>query len=102
MPDIRDVELRESALDDLKAIYTYLAERIGFERADAFVTRIEERCRSLAVFSERGRRRPDLGDEIRTLTFESQAIIAFLVSDRKVVILRVIHGSQNYNADTFL
>ena len=101
MPEAREVRLRESALEDLKAIYTYLAERIGHDRADAYTSRIEAFCRSLSIFSERGRRRDDLLEGLRVVTFESRAIIAYRLVAEQVVIVRVIHGGQDYDEDTF-
>lgn len=102
MPKAREVRLRQSAVDDLKAIYTYLAERIGYDRADAYISRIEEFCRSLDRFSERGRRRDDLREGLRTIIFESRAVVAYRIVGSQVLVMRVIHGGQDYDKDTFL
>lgn len=101
MPGVREVRLRQTAVDDLKAIYTYLAEHIGHDRADAYVSRIEAFCRSLDRFSQRGRQRDDLIEGLRTVVFESRALIAYRVAEDRVLILRVIHGAQDYGEDSF-
>jgi plasmid stabilization system protein ParE len=96
-----EVRLSDRAIDDLFEIYLYLADRIGHERAETYVSRIETFSRSLRTFSERGRKRDDLVPGIRVLVFESQAVIAYTVEGDMVTILRVIHGAQHYSEDSF-
>lgn len=97
----RAVRLSEPAIDDLFEVYLYFAERIGHDRAETYVSRIESFCRSLSTLSERGRKRDDLLPGIRTLIFESRAVVAYRIDDDTVTILRVIHGAQDYDEDSF-
>lgn len=97
----RAVELSEASVADLISIFDYLAARIGDERAEAYVERIETFCQSLAIFPERGRRRDDLRSGLRSTVFESRAAIVYEVSDRLVRIVRIIHGAQHYDASDF-
>lgn len=97
----RDVHLSEAALDDIFEIYSYLRERIGHERARAYAFRIEEFCRSLGRFSSRGRGRDDLRSGLRSMTFESRAVIVYRIGDSAVDILRVIHGAREYGPESF-
>ena len=101
MENERDVTISEAAADDLFAIYLYLAERIGAERAKAYTSRIETFCDSLGRFSKRGRTRIELGGDIHSITFESQVVIAYRIVGDVVDILRIIHGSQDYDMDSF-
>jgi plasmid stabilization system protein ParE len=96
-----EVHLREAALDDIFEIYSYLRDRIGHERAQAYASRIEEFCRSLRKFPARGRSRDDLQPGLRSATFESRAVIVYRIVDRSVDVLRVIHGAQDYGPESF-
>jgi len=93
------VQLHEAAIGDITSIFDYLAEHVGYERAAEYIRHIENFCRSLETFPERGRRRPDLGDGVRAIVFESRAVIAYRVEDRGVLVLRVIHGGQDYDRE---
>lgn len=93
------VQLHEAAIDDITSIFDYLTERVGHERAAEYILHIENFCRSLETFPERGRRRPDLGDDVRAIVFESRAVIAYRLEDDGVLVLRVIHGGQDYDRD---
>jgi toxin ParE1/3/4 len=101
VPKIRSVRFRPSAVDDIVAIYAYIAEQTGHSRAEAYVSRIEDFCRSLGSFPERGRRRDDLGEGLRTIPFERRAIIAYRVAADHVLIVRTIHGGKYYDEDSF-
>lgn len=101
MESEREVRLSPMAIDDLFATYLYLAEKMGSERAKSYTSRIESFSRSLGRFSERGRERVDLGAGIRSITFESRAVIAYRIVGDAVEILRVIHGPQEYDATFF-
>lgn len=97
----RDVQLSEAAIDDIFDIYSYLKERIGHERAQAYAFRIEEFCRSPGRFSSRGRSRNDLRAGLRSMTFESRAVIVYRITDSNIDVLRVIHGAQDYGPESF-
>ena len=67
----------------------------GAERAIGYIDRIEEYCRGLALFPERGARRDDLRSGLRVVGFERRALIAFHVSADAVTILRILHGGRD-------
>jgi plasmid stabilization system protein ParE len=50
----------------------------------------------------RGVSKPNLGDGIRTISFEGRALIAYRVDDRGVRIIRVIYAGRDYNSDDFV
>lgn len=54
------IDFSPEALGDLIDLYDYIAVRDGAERAIGYIDRIEECCRSLSVFPDRGIRRDDL------------------------------------------
>jgi len=89
------IEFSPEAFADLIDLYDFIAERDGEERAIGYIDRIEECCRSLAVFPNRGTRRDDLRPGLRTLGFERRAAIAFHIQGDTVTILRVLYGGRD-------
>lgn len=86
-----EIVIAPKAEVDLTEIYDYIAERSGWERAAAYVSGIEALCFSLANFPERGRSRNDLRPGLRTIVYRRRATIAYLVEERRVVVLRVFN-----------
>jgi toxin ParE1/3/4 len=89
------IEFSPEALGDLIDLYDYIAQHDGAERAIGYIDRIEDCCRDLSVFPERGIRRDDLRRGLRVLGFERRAVIAFLVTDDTVTILRILYGGRD-------
>ncbi len=87
------VEFSPEALGDLIDIYDYIEARDGAERAIGYIDRIEECCRGLSVFPDRGTGRDDLRPGLRILGFERRAVIAFYVATDTVTILRILYGA---------
>jgi toxin ParE1/3/4 len=58
------------------------------------VISLEDHCRSLSVFPDRGVRRDDLRPGLRILGFERRAAIALHVADDTVTILRILCGGR--------
>jgi toxin ParE1/3/4 len=89
------VEFSPEALGDLIDLYDYIAEHDLAERAIGYIDRIEECCRSLSVFPDRGIRRDDLRLGLRILGFERRAAIAFHITTDAVTILRILYGGRD-------
>jgi toxin ParE1/3/4 len=89
------IEFSPEALGDLIDLYDYIALRDGAERAIGYIDRIEDCCRNLSVFPERGIKRDDLRRGLRILGFECRAVIAFLVIADAVTILRILYGGRD-------
>ena len=90
----RPVSLRPGALEDLIGLYDYIAEQAGAGVAGEYVSRLEDACRALRDFPERGTRRDDIAPGLRTLGFERRALIAFRVLDHEVEIVAVLYGGR--------
>ena len=88
------------AFDDLDRIDDFIAQDSP-ERAIAFIGRLRLFCMSLAEFPERGRRREEFGDDVRTLSFERRAVIAYRITGRTVDILHVFYAGQDFGRDSF-
>jgi toxin ParE1/3/4 len=89
------IEFSPEALGDLMDLYDYIAVRDGAERAIGYIGRIEECCRSLSMFPERGTRRDDLRPGLRVLGFERRAVIALQITGDTVTILRILYGGRD-------
>ena len=89
------IEFSPEALGDLIDLYDYIALRDGAERAIGYIDRIEDCCRNLSLFPDRGTRRDDLRPGLRILGFERRAVIAFLVAADTVTILRILYGGRD-------
>lgn len=96
------VRFRPSARADLQSIYLYIADQSGPDRAWQYTQRIEVACRALETMPHRGVSKPDLGDGIRTISFEGRALIAYRIDDQGVRIIRVIYAGRDYNSDDFI
>ena len=95
-----EVSFHPLAFDDLDALDDLIA-RDSPRLAHAFVGRIRQFCKTLAEFPERGRLRKELGEDIRTLSFEGRVVVAYRVDGRVVLILRIFYAGQNYGLESF-
>ncbi len=90
-----EVTLSNRAIKDLSELGDYIADRAGFEIAEAYISRIEDSCRALCDFPMRGSPRDDLVPGLRTVSFERRATIAYMVQGRYVRIMRVLHHGRD-------
>lgn len=94
-----DVEYRQSAQDDLTAIFRFIVENgASVQAALKFVLRIEERCQKIGDAPRSGRPRDDLLAGLRTVPFEHSAIIAYVVEQDAVWIANVFYGGRDFEA----
>jgi toxin ParE1/3/4 len=84
------------AEDDLLAIGAYIA-RDNPIRARAFIARIEKRVDALSLFPNRGRRRPEIGPEFRSIPVRP-VVVFYRVSDTgaTVEIVRIVDGRRDF------
>ncbi len=94
------VRFAAAALDDLTAIFDFIAARASPNTAERFVLRLEAACLSLDIALFRGAARDDLRPGLRTVGFERRATIVFTVIEAKgeVVILGVFYGGRDIDA----
>lgn len=88
------VDLSRLALADMERIVDWVAANAGAEVALAHLERIEAACIGLADFPHRGTPRDDLGPDVRTISFEGRATIAYRIEGRAVLILGVFHAGR--------
>ena len=92
------ITYRPRAEADLFGLYHHIAEEAGHEAAGAYVDRIEATCMALQVFPERGTKRDDIREGLRTMGFERRATIVFQVRKSEVVIIRIFYGGQDHES----
>src|SRR5690242_10061109 len=90
MPRRGRVRFAQAARPDLKAIWRYVGERSGEERADAPIDHIIAAGQSLAQAPTRGMPVPAFGPDIRQLVVLPYRILYRVVGDR-VEVARIIH-----------
>lgn len=90
------IVFRPAAENDLIALYQYIAENSGLQRAGAYIDRIEQACMTLADFPARGTKRDDLHPGLRITGFERRVSIAFVVENDAVRILRIFYGGRDF------
>ena len=90
-----DVVLAETAWRDLDEIYDWIGVRSDLDTAREYVARILRTCGALGEFPDRGTPRDDLAKNIRTITFERRATIAYRADAGRVTILHVLHHGRD-------
>ena len=93
------VEYRPTARDDIEAIFLYVLEASqSFSIAQRLVDQLMARCESIGNAPSGGIARPDLGDGIRMVPFESRAVILYRVVETAVEITNVFYKGRDYHA----
>ena len=92
---VRRVVFAPKSSRDFDWIYGVVANNAGHSVAVAYIRRIEQFCRSLALAAERGHQRDDLLSGLRVVGFEKRVTIAFIVHADTVAIMRVFYGGVN-------
>lgn len=90
-----EVRFLAEAIDDLDALYSYIAKQSSFEIADGYLARIERFCFSLQSFPQRGTVVAGDVPGLRTMGFEHRVTILFRVGDERVEILRILYGGRD-------
>ena len=84
------------ALNQLEALYSYIAEAASPLVAQRYTDAIVSYCESLQTFPQRGASRDDIRPGLRVTNYKGRAVIAFDVSDGCVSVIGVFYGGQDY------
>lgn len=94
----RRVVFTQPAQRQLFNLHDYITDKSSKIRADGYLNRIVEYCRKLDQFPIRGAARDDLLAGLRTTGFERRVTIAFVVTEKAVLIEGVFYGGRNLEA----
>ena len=93
-----EVAFRPEAIADLQDIYRYIAEiSQSHVTAERFTERIMARALRIGDAPYGGRPRDDLAPGLRTVPFETSAVIAYRVG-AAVDIVNIFYGGRDYEA----
>jgi toxin ParE1/3/4 len=92
------VRLSETAIKDLIAIRDWIAEQSDPSTARAYIDRVSAKVRTLADFPLRGRARPEVGRDIRSLSFERRLVIFYRIEGPDVWVERIVSGARDLEA----
>ncbi|HMC92082.1 MAG TPA: type II toxin-antitoxin system RelE/ParE family toxin, partial [Allosphingosinicella sp.] len=90
-----EVTFSGEARSDLFSIYLWVEAAAGEAVAAAYHARLRAACLALANFPGRGTPRPDLGPDVRSISFERRAVIAYLERPGTVEILAIAHRGRD-------
>ncbi len=92
------VEFAPEALEQLAALYRYIATAASPEVAQRYTEAIVTYCEELRTFPRRGNQRDDIRPGLRITNYRKRAVIAFAVDAKRVSIVGVFYGGQDFEA----
>jgi plasmid stabilization system protein ParE len=84
------------ALEQLAALYRYIAVVATPEIAERYTDAIITFCEALQTFPHRANRRDDIRPGLRVTNYRKRTVIAFDVDTERVSIIGVFYGGQDY------
>lgn len=90
------VEFAPEALEQLAALYRYIATAASPETAQRYTDAIVTHCEELRTFPHRGNQRDDIRPGLRITNYRKRAVIAFAVDAKQVSILGIFYGGQDF------
>lgn len=95
------IEIRPQARIDLVNTWTYIADD-NPAQADAFLDRINELLRILALHPDMGRKREELSRELRSFSAGRYVIFYQPLTNRSgIIVVRVLHSSRDIHRGHF-
>ena len=98
----RELRILPTAEADLADLFDFIRFQSGRNRAVAYVQRLRDFCLTLPDFPERGRRRNDLHEGLRSLSVDRRAIIVYRVDVRWVEVVHIYYAGRDYGPDDFI
>ena len=89
----------ETASDDLKALYDWIARASDLETALSYTTKVEALADSLVETPRGGSPRDEIAPGLRSIVYRRRTILFYRVGlDDCVEIVRVAHGGRNLHS----
>jgi len=86
------------AQEQFANLYHHIAEAASPDIAVRYTEAIVSYCESMCTFPHRGTKRDDIRPGLRITNFKKRAVIAFEVDTRRVSIIGIFYGGQDYEA----
>jgi toxin ParE1/3/4 len=81
------------AKKDLEEIHDYIAQD-NPSMALSFIISIQDKCQSVASSPEIGRKREELGSELRSFPIKNY-IIFYRISNSNIQVIRILHAARD-------
>lgn len=91
----RGVRFLPAALDDLVSLDDYITNESGLVVARRYTDRLRAACNALTTFPRSGRRYPLSGKELRIISVERRAIVAYFVEHDAICVARILYGGRD-------
>jgi toxin ParE1/3/4 len=82
----------------LVALYQYISLATSPEIAERYTEAIIAHCEGLQDFPQRGTRRDDVRPGLRIINYKKRTVIAFTVDAKRVSIIGIYYGGQDYES----
>ena len=79
---------------DLESIIDYVAARSGVDIAESYLTKINQKCKTLASFPNMGRRRDELLPLLRSFPVDDY-LIFYRPIEAGIEVLRIVSGYRD-------
>jgi toxin ParE1/3/4 len=93
---VRPVVFAPEALEQLEALYAYIAQAASPLVAQRYTDAIVTYCETLQTSALRGAHRDDIRPGLRITNYKGRTVIAFDVSSERVSVIGVFYGGQDY------
>ncbi|WP_413990179.1 type II toxin-antitoxin system RelE/ParE family toxin [Labrys okinawensis] len=95
-----EIFFRLNARSDLLSIYKHIAKAVAPKTAGSFVLGIEEFCRGLTQFPQRGIVRPGMRPGTRLAFYRRQVTISYFIDEenKRIVILEILGKGRDFEA----
>jgi toxin ParE1/3/4 len=90
---MRELIISPEAIQDLNDIADYFLAR-NVNTGELLFQKFNQKCQQLATFPNSGRTYENLRQGLRGLSLQGY-IVFYRVTEEELVILRIVHGSQN-------
>lgn len=93
-----NVVFAPEALDQLAALYRYIAVAASPDISSRYTNAIVDYCETLHTFPQRGTLRDDIRPGLRITNYKKRVVIAFAVDIDQVSIIGIYYGGQDFES----
>ncbi len=84
---------------DIESIMDYIADRSGFDAAESFLDRINDKCQTLSKFPSMGRNRDELMENVRSFPIDDYLIFYSPIEAGNVRIIVLVPEDTDIDPD---